>query len=144
MKAYDMLRQVLQTEATQAASEFGFKLVLANEEALTPKAQVWGEFWHRTGKAIPTLGGGRKHFKKAPGLMQFTLYAPEKTGDGAITRIADSLEQRFSSKQYLVPPDGYVTLDDIAVDMLPKRESGSYVCIVHATFDFTYRDPNAI
>jgi hypothetical protein len=145
MNAYDSLRKLLQTQAVQASGDFGLPLILENENVPVPKTGMWAEFWIRTGMTIRSdLGSGRRHFKKAAGVLQFTLYTPEKTGDGPILRMADNLEKRFSSTQFEVPPDGYITLDDATVNMMGKRENGYYCVVVQASFDFHYRDPDAV
>lgn len=146
MNAYDRLRATLENQAITAASTAGIKIVLPNEQYNPPAGQIYGDFWHKFTKSPPrpSLGGGRKHWKCRSGLLQFTLYAPEATNNGPITRIADEIEKFLSSKQYNVPPDGYVTLDDIAVDPLDKPVNGNYVVMVWTTFDFYYRDPDAI
>lgn len=144
MNAYDRLRKVLETQAVQASVAADIKLLLPNEQANPPKGEIWAEFSHQTGKVRQSLGGGRKHYKKAAGLLQFILYAPEKTGNGPITVIADTLERWFSSQQYSVAPDGYVTLDDAEVNILPKPVNGNFCVLVSVTFDFHYRDPDAV
>lgn len=147
MDAYDRLRATLQLHAVAAANNAGVKIALPNEQVDPSSDGIFGEFWHKFTKAgpRPSLGGGRKHFKCRSGLLQFTLYAPEKTGDGAISRMGDSIEKYLSSQQYSVPPDGYVTLDDLAVDPINDvKKSGNYAVMVWTTFDFHYRDPDAV
>lgn len=146
MNAYDRLRAVLEDKAVNAGIAAGIKIRLPNESANQPTGETYGEFWHKFTPAPPrpSLGGGRKHFKCRSGMFQFTLYCPEKTGNGPITRAGDIIEKFFSAQQYKVAPDGYVTLDDIAVDPIPKPVNGQYSVLVWTTFDFHYRDPDAV
>lgn len=153
MNAYDTFRATIEGLAVATANTVGLNIVLPNEQYQPPAdGTIYGEFWHRFTTAAPeaSLGGGRKHYKCRSGIIQFTLYAPEKTGDGPITRIADQIEQLLSSTQHRVAPDGYVIIRDVAVDPIVDRKesrqkplNGNFTVLAWAPFEFHYRNPEA-
>ena len=138
----DSLRKVLQTKALLAASTLSLPLKLGEESFAVPSGQVWGEFWFRMGTGIQMELGTRSSYEKTPGLMQFSLYAPEKSGDGPVLKIADQLKNMWNRTQFTVAPDGYVNFHVIGVDELPGIRNGFKVVIVDGSFDFFHRNPN--
>jgi hypothetical protein len=145
MLAFDMLRQILYGQAIQAVQNNGnFRCQIGDEPFVPPTdGSIYGEFWFKTGTAKQIELGPRTGYECAPGIIQFTLYAPEKMGDGAILKLGDKLKKAFNRQQWLVPPDGYVTMDPISVQPLPGLKNGNRVVIVDGSFDFHYRDPDA-
>lgn len=145
MDAFDSLRKLLQSQAEQAGEAAGLtNLSFPGEAERRGKdGDPWGTFWHRTGKTRPTLGGGRKGFKMTAGIYQFTLYVPEKTGSGPLTRIGDKLQQWFDSQNWKVPPDGSIVLGSATVDVLPMAKNGNLVALVYGDFDYTHRNVDA-
>jgi len=145
MDAFDMLRQVLQTQVIAAGNANGLtNISLMNESPKPPRdGSIWAEFWYRTGNSKPHLGGGRRGFRCTPGIWQITLYVEEGKGGGAITKLADKLHKWFDTQQWIVAPDGYVTLGACSVDPLPMAKNGNQVVLVHGDFDFIHRNTDA-
>jgi hypothetical protein len=145
MLDFDMLRQTLYGQAIQAVVQNGnFKCRIGDEPFVAPTdGSIYGEFWFKAGTTKQMELGPRTGFECTPGVLQFTLYAPEKTGEGPVLRLADALKKAFNRKQWVVPPDGYVTIDPMSVQPLPNIKQGHKVVIIDASFDFYHRDPAA-
>ncbi|AFO71744.1 hypothetical protein phiCbK_228 [Caulobacter phage phiCbK] len=144
MLEHDMLRQVLEQQAVAAAPTIGLKLNFDNSEFVQPKDGAhWAEFWVQTGNTVPCEVAGPRGYEKTSGLIQFTLKAPEEEGNGAILKKAGALKKVFNRRQWVVPPDGYVTLDPISVQSHGKPIDGFYNVVVWATLWFHHRDPDA-
>jgi hypothetical protein len=145
MNAFDMLRQILYGKAIEAVQNNGnFKCQIGDEPFVAPtNGDIYGQFWFKTGKTDQIELGPRTGYECSSGVIQFTLYAPEKAGDGAILRLGDALKKAFNRQQWIVPPDGYVTMDPLSVQPLPGIKAGHRVVIVDGSFDFHHRDPAA-
>lgn len=144
MLEHDQLRKTLETQVITVVTALGFPCQIGDESFVPPtNGAIFGQFWFRTGKTKQMELGSRKGFECTAGVFQFTLYAPEKMGSGAVLRLAGQLKKPFNRQQYLVPPDGYVTLEAIGIQNLGVKD-GNYVVIVDTTFDFYHRDPTAI
>lgn len=145
MLEHDALRKVLFTQAISAVSGNGnFPCQIGNEEFVPPQdGALYGEFWFRTADSVQMELGAVTGYERAPGILQFTLYAPEKDGDGPILKLAGGLKKAFNRKQWLVDPDGYVTLQPASVKEMPGIRNGKKVVIVDCHFDFFYHDPDA-
>lgn len=141
MDAFDMLRQVLENEALQAANALGFKVIFDEDEA--PKNTAYVHFWYETGVTVPKLSGGRRGFECTPGLIQFTIYSPEKQAASVATKLADAIKRRLNRMQFRVPPDGDVKLAPLSVQKNPVVRNGYRITWVRAGFDFDHRDSTA-
>jgi len=145
MLDYDELRKVLSRQAILAVQALAFPCKIGNEAFVTPTdGSIYGEFWFRTGVTVAMGPGGAKAYERTPGLYQFTLYSPEKRGEGEVSRLAERLRKIFNRKQFLVPPDGYVTLGVSGVQDLPGVKTGHNVFVVDASFQFFHHDPAAV
>ena len=144
MNETDMLRQVLFQQALAAVQANGNpRLKLGDEPFVLPTdGSLYVEFWFKMGKTQQIELGKRGSYECSPGICQFTLYAPEKMGDGAITRLGDAFKKAFSRAQWQVPPYGYATLEPMSVQPLGIR-NGHHVVIVDGGFDFYHHDPDA-
>lgn len=145
MLDYDMIRQVLYGKAIQAVQANGnFKCKIGDEPFVPPTdGSLYGEFWFKLGKVKQVELGPRTGYECTPGIIQFTLYAPENLGEGPAGRLGDMLAKAFNRQQWTVPPDGYVTMDPVAAQPLPGVKSGHKVVVVDGSFDFYHRDPAA-
>ncbi len=145
MLEHDALRKVLFGKAIDAVTANGnFPCQIGNEAFVPPNdGSLYGEFWFRTVDSEQLELGGPTGYERAPGILQFTLYAPEKDGDGPILKLAGALKKSFNRKQWLVDPDGYVTLRPASVKEMPGVRGGTKVVIVDCHFDFFYHDPSA-
>lgn len=140
----DTLRQILQQKAIDCVTALGLATQIGDEPFAPPTdGSLYAEFWFKTGKTKKIELGNRRGYQCTAGMLQFTIYGPEKTGDGPITRMGDQIKPYFDEQQWQVPPDGYVTLDPASVQMVPGVRGGNKVVIVDATFDFYHRNPNA-
>lgn len=138
----DALRKVLFTKAIAATTSLTLKCRIGEEPFTPPSNAIYGEFWFRCGTGKQIELGGKGSYECTPGILQFTLYAPEKSGDGPILKIGDQLKALFNRSQWQVPPDGYVTLEVVGCEMLPGIHEGHKVVVVDAGFDFYHRNPN--
>lgn len=144
MLEHDALRQVLQAQAIAAALANNFPCQIGNEPFKQPSdGSLFGQFWFRTGKTKNAELTGAKGTECTVGLLQFTIYAPENSGDGQSLKLAGALKKVFNKKQWIVPPDGYVRLDPVGITTIPGVRNGRLVTIVDATFDFYHSDPSA-
>lgn len=144
MLEHDMLRQVLEQQAVDAAGALNIDLVFDNSEWVQPDdGRLWSEWWISTGATKAAEVSGPRGYEKTAGLMQFTLKTPEEVGNGAIIRAGGQLKKIFNSRQFAVPPDGYVTLDPVSVEAHGKPIDGFYNVLVWSTFWFYHRDPDA-
>lgn len=144
MLEHDSLRKVLQQQAINAAASISLKCKIG-EEAFNPPTDgtPYAEFWWKTGTSEQMELGPRTGYECAPGLLQFTIFAPEKSGDGPALKVAGPLKHWFDRQQWLVDPDGYVNLEAASVKPINGLRNGHHVVIVDAAFDFYYRNPNA-
>lgn len=142
MNETDSLRKVLYTKAVTATNALSLKCQIGDEPFTPPTdGSIWGEFWFQT-----TLGnimelGGRGSFECTPGLIQFTLYAPDNSGDGPILRVGDQLKSMFNRQKWLVGPDGYVNIHIMNCQILPGIKDGHRIVIVDGSFEFYHRNP---
>jgi hypothetical protein len=144
MLEHDTLRKTLYSEAIAAVTALSLQCRIGDEAFVPPTdGSLYGEFWFRTGKSRQMELGPATGYECTSGILQFTLYAPEKNGDGAILRLGGQLKHRFNRKQFQVAPDGYVTLETVAVETIPGVKNGHKVVIVDAAFDFYHRNPDA-
>lgn len=146
MIEHDMLRQVLEQQAIAAAAPSAANLTLCfdNSEFVQPQdGSQWSEFWISTGATMPAEITGPRGLEKTSGLLQFTLKAPEAQGNGAIIKAAGILKRAFNRKQFVVPPDGYVTLDPFSIETHGKPMNGFFNVVGWSTFWFHHRDPEA-
>jgi hypothetical protein len=144
MLEHDALRKVLFTQAIAAVTANGnFPCQIGNEAFVPPDAALYGEFWFRTTDSEQLELGSPTGYERTPGLLQFTLYAPEKDGDGPVLKLAGGLKKAFNRKQWIVAPDGYVTLRPASVKEMPGIRNGKKVVIVDCHFDFFHHDPTA-
>jgi hypothetical protein len=148
MSVTDQLRRILEGKAIAAANAAGLagKLKLPNNDFTPPKAEPWSNFWFKTGGSKQMELGGAQAFERTVGLIQFDVVVPEKSGDGEIARIADMLRSRFNRKQWLVPPYGVVKMDvaSVKTPFGTEAQGGWYRYCVDATFNYDYRDPDAL
>jgi hypothetical protein len=139
----DELRQVLQGKAVAAATANNFICKIGNEPFKQPTSGMFGEFWFRTDKTYPAELTGVTGYKCTIGLVQFTIYTPEGTGDGPTGRLADALAKVFNQKRFNVSSIGYVTFDPCNPKNIPGVRNGFVTTIVDATFDYYWRDETA-
>lgn len=141
----DMLRQILYGKAIDAVTANGNFPCRFGDEPFKPPTDgsIYGEFWFKVGKTTQMELGPVTGYECTVGILQFTLYGPEKDGEGPIGRIGDGLKKAFNRKTWNVPPDGYVIIEPTVAKVLPGVKSGSKVCIVDSAFDFYHRDPTA-
>lgn len=148
MDPTDQLRRILEAKAIAAANAAGLagKLKLPNGDWTPPRAEAWANFWFKTGGSKQMELGGATAGERTVGLIQFDVLVPEKTGDGAISRIANTLRTRFNRKQWLVPPYGVVKMDvaSVKTPFGTDAKDGWYRYCVDATFNYDYRDPDAL
>lgn len=148
MNPTDQLRRILVAKAIAAANAAGLegKLKTPNNDFTPPKADAWANFWFKTGGSKQMELGGPMAFERTVGLVQFDVLVPEKSGDGQIARISDMLRARFNRKQWLIPPDGVVKMDvaSVKTPFGTDAKDGWYRYCVDATFNYDYRDPNAL
>lgn len=141
MNEADALRKTLNGEALAACASLGIPLKLPNNAFKHPtNGAIWGEFWYKTGKTVASMGEGESGWEKTAGLLQFTLYAPENSGDGPLLKLGGRLKPYFHRKQFPVEPDGYVSLDPVDVQCDGTVRNGNYAVVVDATFDFFHRN----
>lgn len=140
----DSLRKVLQQQAISATTALSLKTQIGDEAFVPPNdGALYAEFWFRTGKSKKMELGPRTGFQCTPGILQFTIFGPEKGGDGPISKMGDRLKPYFDEKQFQVAPDGYVTIDPVSVTLMPGIHNGKKVVVVDASFDFYHRNPDA-
>lgn len=143
MLELDMLRQILEQQAILTSSQLGFRCKIGEEPFVVPTdGSVYAEFWFRTGTTKQMELAGFTAWECDPGLVQFTLFAPEKSGLGALMKLGGQIKRLWNRQQYQVPPDGYVVLEPISTKLLPGLKNGHKVLIVDAGFDFFHRQPN--
>jgi hypothetical protein len=138
----DSLRKVLQGKAIIAANALSLPIKIGEEAFTVPKGVVYAEFWYRTGKTDQIELGGKGSFECTKGIVQFSIYAPEKSGEGPGTKMGDQLKNMFNRAQWAVAPDGYVSLHVMAVETLPGVRDGFFTVIVDGSFDFYHRNAN--
>lgn len=143
MFEHDALRVVLQTKAQEISSLLDLPMQIGDEAFVQPKGTPWAEFWFRTGTTKQRELGGPGSLELTPGILQFTIYAPQNTGDGPPLRLAGAIKKALNRRQWRVPPDGYVTLDPVGVEQVPGIQKGFKVCVVDCSFDFHHSDPDA-
>lgn len=143
MLAVDELRIVLETEAVATANALGLIMQLDDEPFDRPSSGVWTHFWHECGSTELMELGGAKSYERTLGLIQWTVYAPEKEGMGEASRIAALIKRRWNRRQYQVGAAGYVTLEPMSTRRMKKAYGGYNPIICDATFAFTHRDPDA-
>lgn len=142
MDAFDELRKVLEQHAVQAASQLNFKIIFDEDEA--PKTGAYVHFWYETGNSeLMSAAGGRKGFECTPGVLQFNIYYPEKQPTAQYVRLADSIKRLLNRKQWIVAPDGYVTIEVMSVQRQPVTKNGFRVVWTRGGFDFHHRDSQA-
>jgi len=151
---FDTLRKVLVGRAIAVATELGMSddiqvpngpppmSALPDSDAST--APPWINFWYKLGpnSQLAELGGP-KALEITPGILQFDILVPEKTGDGAAITLANRIKKKINRKQWLIPPDGYVTLQPAGIVTNLPAKSGWYRVCVDCTFYFYHRDPDA-
>lgn len=143
MLEHDALRKVLYTEAISAAAAASLPCKIGDEPFVPPAAAIYGEFWYRTGKTDQMELGAPTGYECTYGVIQFSIFAPEKLGEGAALRIAGALKHLFNRKQWQVAPDGNVTIGTCAVQTLPGIKNGHKVFVVDASLKFQHRNPVA-
>lgn len=137
----DSLRKILFGKAITAVNSLSLKCRIGNENFVPPtNGAVYGEFWFRTGKSKQIELGGKGSFECTPGIMQFTLFAPENSGDGPILKVGDQLKNMWNRQQWAVPPDGYVTFEVVNSEPMDGIVNGHKVVIVDGGFDFYHRN----
>lgn len=138
----DSLRKVLFSKAITAVTALNLKCRIGEEDFVEPQNEIYGEFWFRVAKPYQMELGSRSSFECAPGVLQFTLYAPESSGDGPILKLGDQLKNMINRQQWKVAPDGYVSLEPAGCEEIPGIKMSKKIVIVDCGFDFYYRDPN--
>lgn len=139
----DSLRKVLYAKAILATNSISMPCQIGSEPFTPPTDDtVYGNFWFRPGLTKIMDLGGRGSYECTPGLIQFTLFAPEKSGDGPIMKTADQLKRMFNRQQWPVPPDGYVNMHVFGVSIMPGNPNGNRTVVVDGSYDFYHRDPN--
>lgn len=138
----DSLRKILHGKAIIATQAVSLPCRIGEEPFVVPtNGTIYGEFWFRTGDGSQMELGSKKSFEMTVGLLQFTLYAPEKSGDGPILKIGDQLKNMLNRGQWQVPPDGYVNVGVVACQQLPGvSSSGHKVVIVDGSFKYYHKN----
>jgi hypothetical protein len=143
MLEHDMLRQVLYTKAITVVNTNNFLCKIGEEPFVPPTdGTLYGEFWFRTADAEQLELGSMTGQECSPGIAQFTIFAPEKDGDGPSLKLAGALKHYLNRQQWIVPPDGYVNLQSASVKQLGIK-NGKKVVVVDCHFDFYYNNPAA-
>lgn len=139
----DSLRKVLYQKAITSVTALNLPCQIGSEPFNPPTdGSIYGGFWFIPASPKQMELGGRGSYECTPGLIQFSLFAAEKVGDGPIMRIADQLRAMWNRQQWQVPPDGYVNLHVFGVSVIPGNPSGNRMVVVDGSYDFYYRDPN--
>lgn len=143
MLTSDSLRQILQAKAITSAGYLSLP-VRIGDEAFTPPTDgsIWAHFFFVLGKTKPIEVGGRGRYQCTVGVAQFSLYGPEGSLDGELGRFGDQLKNMWDQQQWIVPPDGYVTMEPFGARVMDGVFNGHRVCIVDGAFDFYHHNPN--
>lgn len=144
MLALDELRKVFETEAVATAAEHApvpFKI--CDEPFDQPDDGLWVHFWYELGTTEQIDLGSRRSFERTPGVLQFTVFNPEKSGMGAASRLAAAIKKRWNRREWLVGEAGYVQLDPMSTKPSGKVYGGFKPIACDAQFFFTHRDPDA-
>lgn len=140
---FDQLRAVLTQNAKAAAADVGYPIQLPNAPFNEPSDAPWINFWFRIGDTGQAELGGPAALEISVGLLQFDVLVPEQTGDGLAIQIANRIKKKINRKQWLVPPNGYVTLYAASLTTELPAKSGWYRVCVDTVFSFHHRDPDA-
>lgn len=144
MVDYDALRIVMEQKATAFVTISGVKCRFDDEPFVPPTdGAIYSQFWFKTGKTRLLELGPATGYECTPGILQYTIYAPEKSGAGEPGRLAGAFKKAFNRKQWLVAPDGHVTIEPVSVQDFGVR-NGHRIFVADAGFDFHHRDPDAI
>lgn len=127
----DMLQDTLQQRALAAMKAAGINRGYIKRPFSLKTDQIVCEFWFRTGAYSRP---DKAHM--TPGVLQFTLYAPEATDPDRVQEIADSLKDSFDRKRWDVSPDGYVEIEQTKAVVLSMVREGKRIGIVDAGFDW--------
>lgn len=139
----DSLRKVLFQKAITSVNNLNLKCKIGNETFVVPAdGSIYGEFWFRTGKSKQSELGSKRSLECTPGIMQFTLYAPENAGDGPVLKLGDQLKNLWNRQKWTIAPDGWVTFEVVGCEMLPGIINGHKVVVVDGGFDFYHRNTN--
>lgn len=143
MLALDELRKVFETEAVATATALALPVQIDDQPFDRPDQGLWAHFWHETGSTVVMEPGAAGAFERTGGILQWTVYSPEKQGMGPASRVAGEIKRRWNRRQFLVGAHGYVTLDPVSTRRLKKTYGGYNPIICDAAFFFTHRDPDA-
>ena len=145
MLELDELRQVFETEAVATAAQHApvpFKIF--DEPFDKPDDGLWVHFWYETGDTDQIELGSRRSYERTPGVLQFTIYRPENTGQGPATKLAGLIKRRWNRQEFLVGDAGYVQLDPMSTRPMKTVYGGYLPVICSAQFFFTHKDPEAV
>lgn len=140
---FDALRVFMSEKLLEAAVVAGISdhFALPNE-SFTPHDQTLsGCGWYKTGNGKKIDNGmGGNHQEMNVGLLQVDITAPEKTGDGAATKMAGKFRKFFNNEQWQIPlANGYITFKTANVKPFGV-DKGFYRVIMDCVFWFHYQN----
>lgn len=144
MNTFDELRKTFETKVNQLSAALNFQVIFDDDDMPKGERVTFVHFWYETNPSVKKeAANGRKAWECTSGVLNFNIYAPEKSASAPMTILGDQIKKKMNSIQFLVPPEGYVKLDVMSVQRTPIKHNGRKVVICRATFDFTHRDASA-
>lgn len=149
---FDTLRNVLSQRALQIAFDLGLGdlIKMPNTDFTEPNLRSpavdspWLAFSYTTGHTGQAELGGPAALEITVGMVQFDVLVAEQAGDGPALALANQIKKKINRKQWLVPPNSYVSMQAAnIVNGLPVGSSGWYRCCCDCAFIFHHRDPDA-
>jgi hypothetical protein len=135
------LGALLTDHADDAAAAIGLSCRIAGRRFVLPARTVFADFWFRTGQPYSTKRHGKPEIC-TPGILQFTLYAPEAFDHSRTIVIANHLKDAFGEKTWTVGSDTWVVIERMQVQTPRGFHYGRSITVVDGGFDF-YR-PNEL
>lgn len=136
-----VLAELLLPQAVQSATSLGLTCQPAWPRGF-PTCHRFGEFWYRTESVKrPTAHKAGKAL--TIGLLQFTIYSPERFGKGYSLPFAQKLKSRFEKGEFS-RGDYLVQLDPRTVFELPRPHMRHVITIVDCTFDYFHPGEQSI
>ena len=125
--------EVLFECARGAAADAGLPCIIAGKPKLVAAAAIYCEFWCCAG--TPKFVDLDGPWRQTPGILQFTIYAPEGCESWVYAR-ATRLRDLISGEIRLVGRLPFIETEELGIITLPGILHGKRITVVDGGFDF--------
>jgi hypothetical protein len=125
--------EVLFECARDAAADAGLPCIIAGKPQLAACVAIYCEFWYCAG--TPKFVDLDGPWRQTPGILQFTIYAPEGT-ETWVNAKAKRLRDLVSGEMWLVGRLPFIETEELSILTLPGVWHGKRITVVDGGFDF--------